>query len=239
MIQTPTMHPGLLGCAIPWLGSQAIKQSAVRFDRIASLIAIVRDHGHGTVRVDGSGRPVVMYRLCKEDQKSMQEALLLSLRILRAAGAVEVGTLHQSLKPFHCLIPPPVDADTADAAADAASARLDGTDGPVGRMDGWQRTSDAEFESYLKSVVAAGFKLNDCTLFSAHQTGSCPMGISHKSSVVDENGESWESSGLFLGDGSVFPTPVGVNPMVSIESVAFMIGKRLADRFRNGEFSSE
>ncbi|CAI5535770.1 unnamed protein product [Closterium sp. Naga37s-1] len=128
MIQTPTMHPGLLGCAIPWLGSQAIKQSAVRFDRIASLISIVRDRGRGTVRVDGSGRPVVTYRLCKEDQKSMQEALLLSLRILRAAGAMEVGTLHQSLKPFRCLLPPPVDADTADAAADAASGRLDGTD---------------------------------------------------------------------------------------------------------------
>ncbi|CAI5472053.1 unnamed protein product [Closterium sp. Yama58-4] len=235
MIQTPTMHPGLLGCAIPWLGSQAIKQSAVRFDRTASLISIARDRGRGTVRADGSGRPVVTYRLGKEDQKRMQEALLLSLRILRAAGAVEVGTLHQSLKPFRCLVPPTVQADAADAT-DTADAKLDGTDGLV-EMDGWQRTSDAEFEAYLESVVAAGFKLNDCTLFSAHQTGSCPMGISPKSSVVDENGESWEASGLFLGDGSVFPTPVGVNPMVSIESVAFMIGKRLAERVRNGEFS--
>ncbi|CAI5460235.1 unnamed protein product [Closterium sp. Yama58-4] len=187
--QTPTMHPGLLGCAIPWLGSQTIKQSAVRFDRTASLIAIVRDRGRGTVRADGSGRPVVTYRLCKEDQKSMQEALLLSLRILRAAGAVELGTLHQSLKPFRCLVPPTVQADLADAAASTANAELDGTDGPVG-MDGWHRTSDAEFEAYLKSVAAAGFKLNDCTLFSAHQTGSCPM-------------------------------------------VAFMIGKRLAERVRN------
>ncbi|CAI5511187.1 unnamed protein product [Closterium sp. Naga37s-1] len=272
MIQTPTMHPGLLGCAIPWLGSQTIKQSAVRFDRIASLISIVRDRGRGTVRVDGSGRPVVTYRLCKEDQKSMQEALLLStfgstqntslpvslslfpdalfmtcyihhqealllsLRILRAAGAVEVGTLHQSLKPFRCLIPPTVDADTADENLLAAKAKLKGSISLEG-MDGWQCTSDTEFEAYLKSVVAAGFKLNDCTLFSAHQTGSCPMGTSPKNSVVDENGESWEVSGLFVGDGSVFPTPVGVNPMVSIESVAFMIGKRLADRVRNGEFS--
>ncbi|CAI5950692.1 unnamed protein product [Closterium sp. NIES-64] len=272
MIQTPTIHPGLLGCAIPWLGSQTIKQSAVRFDRIASLISIVRDRGRGTVRVDGSGRPVVTYRLCKEDQKSMQEALLLStfgstqnmslpvslslfpdalfmscyihhqealllsLRILRAAGAVEVGTLHQSLKPFRCLIPPTVDADTADENLLAAKAKLKGSISLEG-MDGWQCTSDTEFEAYLKSVVAAGFKLNDCTLFSAHQTGSCPMGTSPKNSVVDENGESWEVSGLFVGDGSVFPTPVGVNPMVSIESVAFMIGKRLADRVRNGEFS--
>ncbi|GJP64518.1 hypothetical protein CLOP_g21494 [Closterium sp. NIES-67] len=226
MIQTPTMHPGLLGCAVPWLGSALVKQSIARFDRTASLIAIVRDRGHGTVGMDGSGRPVVSYRLCKEDQKSMQDALLLSLRILRAAGAVEVGTLHQSLKPFRCLIPPADDAR-------ATSGNLVGSGGP-GETHGWQCSSDAEFEAYLMSVAAAGFKLNDCTLFSAHQTGSCPMGTSLQSSVVDENGESWEVSGLFLGDGSVFPTPVGVNPMVSIESVAFMIGKRLADKVRNG-----
>ncbi|CAI7897197.1 unnamed protein product [Closterium sp. NIES-54] len=232
MIQTPTMHPGLLGCALPWLGSRAIKKTFIRFDRTASLIAIVRDRGRGTVGVDVSGRPVVTYQLCKEDQKSMQDALLLSLRILRAAGAVEVGTLHQSLKPFRCLIPPTVKADSADAC----TAKMDGTD-ELEELDGWQHTPDAEFEEYLKSVAAAGFKLNDCSLFSAHQTGSCPMGVSPKSSVVDENGESWEASGLFLGDGSVFPTPVGVNPMVSIESVALMIGKRLSGRFRDGDFN--
>ncbi|CAI5498614.1 unnamed protein product [Closterium sp. Naga37s-1] len=232
LVVEANLHPGLLGCALPWLGSRAIKKTFIRFDRTASLIAIVRDRGRGTVGVDGSGRPVVTYQLCKEDQKSMQEALLLSLRILRAAGAVEVGTLHQSLKPFRCLIPPTVKADSADAC----TAKMDGTD-ELQELDGWQHTPDAEFEEYLKSVAAAGFKLNDCSLFSAHQTGSCPMGVSPKSSVVDENGESWEASGLFLGDGSVFPTPVGVNPMVSIESVAFMIGKRLSGRFRDGDFN--
>jgi long-chain-alcohol oxidase len=47
------------------------------------------------------------------------------------------------------------------------------------------------------------------------------MGINPSISAVDPRGETWEVEGLFVGDGSVLPTSSGVNPMVTIQSIAY------------------
>lgn len=98
---------------------------------------------------------------------------------------------------------------------------------------------EADFEAFLRRVEERGLVKNEVPIFSAHQLGSCPMGVDPKSSAVDENAESWEAAGLFLGDASIFPSPSGVNPMVSIESVAYLVGSRIAKRYGGGEFKSK
>ena len=143
-----------------------------------------------------------------------QEGITHSLRVLKAAGALEVATLHNDV---HCWW---------------TVSQVTGEDGRSLLVP----KPEPEFEDYITRVRAAGCVVNDVPLFSAHQTGSCPMGTSPRNSAVDENGESWEVAGLFLGDGSVFPTPVGVNPMVSIESVAYLLGQRLAKRWHRSQF---
>jgi choline dehydrogenase-like flavoprotein len=59
------------------------------------------------------------------------------------------------------------------------------------------------------------------------------MGISPKLSVVHPTGETWESKNLHVADGSLFPTAVGVNPMITIEAVALNVACHIIESIRN------
>jgi choline dehydrogenase-like flavoprotein len=49
------------------------------------------------------------------------------------------------------------------------------------------------------------------------------MGISPEHSVVQPTGESWELEGLFVADGSIMPTSLGVNPQETVMAMATRI----------------
>ncbi len=57
-------------------------------------------------------------------------------------------------------------------------------------------------------------------LTSVHPMGTMRMGDDPRTSVVDSRGEHHQVKGLFVADGSLFPTSIGVPPQISIYSFA-------------------
>lgn len=91
--------------------------------------------------------------------------------------------------------------------------------------------SGEDFDGYLAALEQASYAPNDIACFTAHQMGSCRMGSDPQTSVADGRGQLHDVPGVWIGDASAFPTAPGVNPMVTIMSLAH----RTADAILSGD----
>ncbi len=81
----------------------------------------------------------------------------------------------------------------------------------------------------IAKIDQAAFRPNDLTVFSAHPQGGCPMGSDPRRSVVNSNCAVHGIRGLYVCDASVFPSAVGVNPMISIMALASLTAERIIE----------
>jgi cholesterol oxidase len=68
------------------------------------------------------------------------------------------------------------------------------------------------------------------TQFVVHPLGGCPMGKSNAEGVVDSMGRLFKGNsgvydGLYVVDGSILPSSIGVNPSLTIAALAFRIAE--------------
>ncbi|MDC3959106.1 GMC family oxidoreductase N-terminal domain-containing protein [Polyangium jinanense] len=70
----------------------------------------------------------------------------------------------------------------------------------------------------------------ECMAF--HPLGSARAANDPRRGVVDPDGQTYELPGLFVADGSILPTSIGVNSQVPIMAMATRIAWRIAERFR-------
>jgi choline dehydrogenase-like flavoprotein len=82
--------------------------------------------------------------------------------------------------------------------------------------------------SLLEAADRCGWDAGQVTLGSFHLMGTARMGSSREDSVCDSSGETWDTRDLYVVDGAVLPTGLGVNPMVTIEAAAHKISRGLA-----------
>jgi choline dehydrogenase-like flavoprotein len=77
-----------------------------------------------------------------------------------------------------------------------------------------------DLEAFVARARRAPMRAGGQRLFSAHQMGTCRMGTDPSASVAGPWGELHDTPGVWIGDGSAFPTATGTNPMVSIMALA-------------------
>jgi choline dehydrogenase-like flavoprotein len=87
---------------------------------------------------------------------------------------------------------------------------------------------DGAFEFTRSVLEAAGATTVRWTgLFGTHVQGTCRMGADPERSVVDEDAQSWDVKRLYVGDGSVVPRTLSVNPSLTIMALADRLAAHL------------
>ena len=83
-------------------------------------------------------------------------------------------------------------------------------------------------ESYMSEVDRNGYGPGQMGYVSFHQMGSCRMGNDPATSVVGPDHQAHAVRGLFVADGSAFPSASGVNPMITIMAMAHRASRFIA-----------
>lgn len=92
---------------------------------------------------------------------------------------------------------------------------------PIFGMPTAKKLSDLDY--VLEGKVPAGRV--ECMAF--HPLGSAKMATTPEAGVVKPTGETWAVENLFVCDGSILPTSIGVNSQLPIMSVALMLAQSM------------
>ncbi len=158
------------------------------------------------VVLDKDGSPSIEYTLSAADKKRFAAGIAEAIRIMFKAGAKEVylPTTEDLLAP-------------AGVKSGAAQTELK----PLILTSPDQA---ALVEKNLKFIA------NRSVVSSAHMQATDKMGATAQGSVVGQDFHVWGTTGLYVVDGSVFPTSVGANPMQSIYTIAKIFADHFSDQ---------
>jgi long-chain-alcohol oxidase len=192
IIEAAGPHPGLAAGALPWAGRDASHELLGQMRGVATLIGILRDGAGegGRVRHAAGGRARINYRLDAAAASGGRRALVEMARLARAGGAVEAFSVATPAE--HWAAGPDVTA----------------------------------FERFLRRLAETDMGPNRVSLFSAHQMGTARAGTDAATHPCDPHGRVRLDGagrllrGCYVADASLFPTAVGVNPMLTVMLLA-------------------
>ncbi|KAI8149011.1 hypothetical protein BJV82DRAFT_590367 [Fennellomyces sp. T-0311] len=198
-IEVPSSHMGLYSAVSVWRGAAKHKEFMLKYRYAAPLVVICRDKDSvGYVKYNDEGEVIFDYSLSRGDRRSLVAGIYRSVTIMAAAGAREIYTAQIGIEPF------------------------------VFNKDEEIRADNPRFIAWREKVVKYGLPDSGVNAFgSAHQMGSCRLGVSPRNSATKPTGETWDVKNLYVADASLFPSPSGVNPMVTIEACALMVAANI------------
>lgn len=104
----------------------------------------------------------------------------------------------------------------------------------AGSPPAWFGRHGTDFAAFEQRLAAFDFSPNRAAVFSAHQMGSVRMGADAATHPCDTGGRVRMSSrgdavipGLYVADGSLFPTGIGVNPMITVMALARQVTRTI------------
>ncbi len=175
-----------------------------------------------TTAIAGSAVPFTTAREHKELMSRFKHGGTF-IALLREKGSGQVTIDHAGMAVPSYALTDPDDLRHAREGI-AAQARLHAAAGAqqvIGLAAGvptWRWGDD--LDAYIARLQRIPLRAGGWRLFSAHQMGTCRMGTDPETSVAGPYGELHDTKGVWIGDGSAFPTPSGTNPMITIMALA-------------------
>ncbi|MDF1563211.1 MAG: GMC family oxidoreductase [Deltaproteobacteria bacterium] len=82
----------------------------------------------------------------------------------------------------------------------------------------------------IERLKASDIRAKHFELSAFHPLGTCRMSVGPERGVIDPGLEHWDLDGLFVSDGSIFPSSLVVNPQMTIMAMASDGARNVADR---------
>ena len=109
-----------------------------------------------------------------------------------------------------------------------AGARILMAAGLTGVRTLHMRGGELHNESDVAALRSRAYGPLDLTMFSAHVNGTCRLGTDPRTSGADPTGQRHGVRGLYVADGSLLPTGLGVNPQLTIMALSSVVADRIA-----------
>jgi choline dehydrogenase-like flavoprotein len=154
------------------------------------------------VRLNQDGEPEIDYTLSDADKVRFRRGVAEAVRIMFRAGAKQV------------FLPTSEDILGSNTGGNTS-----------GQLKPGIFTEMRQADAIEKSLQ---FIPNRSIVTSAHLQATNKLGSSAADSVVSKDFKVWGTEGLYVVDGSVFPTSIGANPMQSIYTFAKIFADRQA-----------
>lgn len=96
IFETVPVHPGSGSVTVPWAGAAEHRSLMADFGKLSFCAVLPRDKTSGRVRIGKDGQPRVEYRTVAGDERRLTEGLINAGKVMEAAGARSIYTLHHS-----------------------------------------------------------------------------------------------------------------------------------------------